>query len=360
MKDEKICRAYDAIGPDAQARERILAAIEEQAEFSPARCLGRRIVLIAAAVALLASLAAGGYAAHQAWRLPEPESFELDPENGLYSVQTEAVYQQENLRITQPQQEDQAPGDEFFLAQAVRILETIGLTDVDTSVMRVVRQENLAYAREEAEVFFENDMVNTSVKFDASFGHLLSISSIDWVEDGQTTDRTPEELARYYYENLPVRQDYVLMEEVEKYDEQYWSYSFCREVQPGLYSYYEMVRVSVNPVSGRLVGCNVFYFPLVDDHQEGDTPLTQQEAEKIALAVETLDLSDFTLESAQVEVVLPNWMFTEYMDGNLRYSDVSRLAWVLRYRDETAEFADEKKICIDYYTGQLLGGDVTG
>lgn len=359
MKDEKICRAYDTIGPDQQVQERILAAIEEKVEFSAARPSGRRLLLIAAAVALLASLAAGGYAAYQAWRLPEPQGYELDPENGVYSVQTEAVYQREALETTQPQ-EDQTLDDGDFMAQAVRVLEAIGLTDVDTSVMRVVRQENLAYGREEARVYFENDLVNTSVKFDASFGHLLSITSIDWVDDGQTTDRSPEELAQYYYENLPVQQGYTRMEEPERYDEQYWSYSFCREVEPGLYSYYEMVRISVNPMSGRLVGCNVFYFPLLDDHGQGDVPLTQEEAEDAAWSVEALDLSGYTLESAQVEVVLPNWMFTEYMDGNLQYSDVSRLAWVLRYCNEASEFADEKWIYIDCYTGELLGGDTTG
>jgi hypothetical protein len=133
----------------------------------------------------------------------------------------------------------------------------------------------------------------------------------------------------------------------------------CREVLPGLFSYYEMVRISVNPVSGRLVGCNVFYFPLLDDHAQGDVPLSREEAVALSRAVKQLDVADYVLESAEVAVVLPNWFFTEYMDGNLQYSKVSRLGWVLNYTKPDSEFADEITVWIDCYSGEVLGGGMT-
>lgn len=69
----------------------------------------------------------------------------------------------------------------------------------------------------------------------------------------------------------------------------------------------------------------------------------------------------YTLQSAEVQVVLPNWMFTEQLptDGEARASTVTRLAWVLIYEDTNSEFADMVWVYIDYYTGEVLGGDMT-
>lgn len=353
---QKIQNAYNAIRPQPQVQERIWASLEKQAHHCPPKRTGRKLLILAAAVSILAC---SGFAAYQLWHLPEPEHYETDPENGIYSIETEHLYSNEGVQTEAAFAETAAPDDAFFLAQAVQVLQAAGLEDVDTSLMRLVRQENLIYSRQEAEVFFENDAVKTSVKFDASFGHLLSLSSIDWLEEAESTDRDPGALAREYYEKLPVAQGYVLMDAVEQYDEQYWSYSFCKEVQPGLFSYYEMVRIAVNPVSGRLVGCNVFHFPLLDDHRAEDIPLTRQEAIAIAESMEKVDLTQYVLQSAQVSVVLPNWWFTQYMDGNLQYADVSRLGWVLDYSKPDSEFADEVTIWIDYYTGEVLGGGMT-
>lgn len=353
---EKIKKAYDQICPEEEVQERIWHELEAQLTFPESRKTGRRLLILAAAAAVLGC---GAFAAYQQWRLPEPQHYEPDPDGGIYSVQTEEFYSDDQLPTQELSQETEVLEDSYFLDQAVLVLQLAGLEDVDTSQMKLVRQEHLAYGRQEAEVFFENDEIHTSVKFDASFGHLLSLSSIDWEEDVRQTDRPPEELAREYYEKLPVQQGYVQMEEPERYDEQYWSYSFCREVEPGLYSYYEMVRISVNPVSGRLVGCNVFHFPLLDDHGPEDVPLSREEAMELARQVEKVDLTGYVLESAEVAVVLPNWFFTEYMDGNLQYSDVSRLGWVLNYTKPDSEFADEITVWIDFYSGEVLGGGMT-
>ena len=351
---EKIQNAYNIIRPEAGVQERIWANLEKQVDFAQPKRVGRKLLIFAAAAAILAC---GGFAVYQAWRLPEPEHYEPDPEGGIYNVQTEILYEYEDAQTEG--QDTSEPEDAYFLAQAVQILQAVGLEDVDTSLMRLVRQENLIYGRQEAEVFFENDTVRTSVKFDASFGHLLSLSSIDWLIESEPTDRDPGELAQEYYEKLPVVQGYVRMEQVEEYDEQYWSYSFCKEVQPGLFSYYEMVRIAVNPVSGRLVGCNVFYFPLLDDHRAEDVPLTQEQAIAAAQGLDQIDVTKYELESCQVEVVHPNWWFTQYMDGDLQYSEISRLAWVLHYTKPDSEFAEEAAVWIDYYTGEVLGGGMT-
>lgn len=351
---EKIQKAYNSIRPETGEQERIWANLEEQLQYTRPHRAGRKLLILAAAVAIMAC---GGLAAYQTWHLPEPERYEPDPQTGIYSLQTESLYQYKDVQTEG--QEPSELGDAYFLAQAVQVLHIAGLEDVDTSLMRLVRQENLIYGRQEAEVFFENDEIRTSVKFDAAFGHLLSLSSIDWLTQTDPTEGDPGELAQEYYGKLPVEQGFVRMEAVEKYDDQYWTYSFCKEVQPGLFSYYEMVRISVNPVSGRLVGCSVFCFPLLDDHGAEDIPLTMEQAVAAAQSMDQIDLTQYVLESCRVEVVLPNWWFTQYMDEDLQYSDVSRLGWVLCYTKPNSEFADEVTVWVDYYTGEILGGGMT-
>lgn len=352
----RIQNAYDAIAPGSEVQERIWENLEKQTRTASSSGWGRKILILGAAAAIFAC---GGIAAYQGWHLPEPKQYEPDPEMGIYSIQTEQTYQYDGEEPEQTGPAGAQLEDRDFIQKAVQILHTAGLEDIDTGLMRVVRQENLLYGRQEAEVFFENEAVKTSVTFDAAFGHLLSLSSIDWQADEAAASQDPGALAQEYYEKLPVAQGYVRMEQVEQYDDQYWSYSFCKEVQPGLFSYYEMVRISVNPVSGRLVGCNVFHFPLLDDHGAEDTPLKESDAIAVAEDLDKIDLRDYVLESARVQVVLPNWWFTEYMDGDLQYSDVSRLGWVLNYTKPDSEFADEITVWIDYYSGEVLGGGMT-
>ena len=121
----------------------------------------------------------------------------------------------------------------------------------------------------------------------------------------------------------------------EKYDEQYWTYDFCREVEPGLYSWYECVRISINPVSGELEGCHVFYVPLLDDHQEGDQPLTEAQALDVVRA-RGFDPDHCKELRIRKVVETPNWIFS----------------------DQNTE-ANVIFILVDYYTGEILGGDMT-
>ena len=359
MRSKRIYDAYESIGPEDGTFDAILQGIEEKAGETTQvrRNPFRQVVLVAACLGLIAAISGVGYAAYQKWRLPVPESYEPG-EMGNLNIHSETDYTGEV--VGNP--EDAKPlTDEYFISKAVEILSSVGLTEVDTDAMTVSRQEHMYWDREEAEVYFVEAEPATRVTFDGDTGQFLNLTGIEWSEEAGQACETKEEaeaLAKEYYELLPVAQGYVLQSCTE-YDEQYWSYDFCREVLEGIYSSYECVRIGLNPKTGKLNLCNVFYTPLLDDHEPGDEPLTQAEAEAIALNCEHVNLGKYTLQEADVNVVLPNWAFTEYAGINNKASKVTRLSWVLTYENTDSEFADIVTINIDYYTGEILGGDMT-
>jgi hypothetical protein len=185
---------------------------------------------------------------------------------------------------------------------------------------------------------------------------------IDWQLEENTscsTDADAAKLAQRFYEALPVEQGYALTH-VEKYDGQYWSYEYCREVEPGIFNQYEMVRVAINPVSGRLTGCTVFYVPLLDDHAPGQERITQEQAEQIVLDNIPKEVEGMNMTQAETRIVFPNWIYTEYGSlPNRRASEVTRWAWVLVYEKENSEFTEQIRVYVDCYTGEILGGDAT-
>lgn len=357
MRSKRIYDAYESIGPEDGTFDALLQGIEERTgETTKVRRNPlRQVVLVAACLALIAAISGVGYAAYQKWSLPAPESYEPG-EMGNLDIHSETDYTGEV--VGNP--EDAEPlTDEYFISKAVEILNTVGLTEVDTAAMTVSRQEHMYWDREEAEVYFVEAEPATRVTFDAHSGQFLNLTGIEWSEEEGRACETKEEaeaLAQEFYELLPVPQGYVLRSCTE-YDEQYWSYDFCREVLEGLYSSYECVRIGLNPKTGKLNLCNVFYTPLLDDHEPGDEPLTQEEAE--AIAADRLDLTKRTLQKAEVGVVLPNWFFTKHAWIHNKASKVTRLGWVLTYEDTDSEFSSLVRIEIDYYTGEILGGDMT-
>ncbi len=371
MNEFQIPEAYQKAAPPADAEDRIWQRIAEQAGQSrshqkhPAL---RRAALIAASLALLAGLLTVGYATFIKWRLPEPKPYVPDESNGNIQIHAESTYSipsgtsAPNTEGTgEASTEAAAPlSDEFFLNRALEILREAGVGDVDQTTVAVRRQKHLAWNREEVEVACSQKDTPISVTFDAERGVFLGMSGIDWVLSGTeacSTQAEADALARRYYEALPVSQGYQ-MASCEKYDEQFWSYDFCREVEPGLYSWYECVRISINPVSGRLTGCRVFFVPLLDDHQPEDVPLTEEEAKQ--LVEEKLPfVGGYKLVSVQKVVALPNWFFSETDSIDLQYASVSRLAWKLTY-DNSGEFADKILVNVDLYTGEILGGDMVG
>ncbi len=376
MKD-KIKQAYDAILPDAETEERMLRTIKARAENTAQskRPVARRVLLIAACIALLAAVSAAGVAAYLKWSLPEPKTYPSG--NGYYDVHTTETYLQEDIPTATAAQEDTS--DEAFARKAVDLLQMLGLTDADTSRMTVIRQKHMGWDREEAVVSFSTNAAPTAltleeqsgylighsdirITFDAQSGYLIGLSDIQWVYgEGEPVCKTEEEvceLALSLYESLPVPQGYAYYG-CTKYDEQFWTYEFCNEPLEGFFNEYEMVRLSINPVSGKLDNLVVFYVPLLDDHEEGDVPLTQAQAEAVLQAAGRAP-ENMELTGAEVKIVLPNWMFTDKFptDGDAVASDVTRLAWVLTYESKGVEEFDSKmEFYVDYYTGELLGGD---
>ena len=360
MRSKRIYESYQSILPDAQTRDRLLGQVLSQEARQTSRHPLRTAVLIAAVIALLAALAAGGYAAYQRWTLPRPESYTPTEHGFSLDVHSKTQYTQEDIDQTQ---EKEPLSDEMFLEKAVEILELVGKTDVDTGKMTVVRQEDMRWSREEAEVRFGEGEDMSTVMFDAETGALIMLTDFDWT--GSFSLETPdkdaaEAMARYYYGLLPVPQGYELKYMWENGDV-LWTYSFCRRVSDDLFNDYEMVQICINPFSGTLCALTVFDVPLLDDHEPGDVPLTQAQAEEAAGSCKGEDLSSFTLKSAEVQVVTPNWHYTEYSgEANMRISNVSRLAWALLYSREMEADDEiwEKQIIlyIDYYTGELLGG----
>lgn len=324
----------------------------------------QKFFLVAACVAGFAALTVSGYAAIQKWTLPKPESYTPDTENGIYSVHGTETYTQIPTDDPVQSADGSSLTDGYFLEKSAEVLALIGLDDVDKSRMTVARQEHLFWAREEVEVTFTEDENCTGVKFDAQSGYLLGLSSFDWIGRPEgTACATRDEavaLAEDYYRKLPVPQGYVYTGCTE-YDAQYWSIEFCRMVEENLYNAYEMVRIGINHVSGRLTGVNVFYVPLLDDHEPEDEPLTQAQAEQIAAECANLKLDGRILRSAEIQVVLPNWMFADGAEdiANAKASSVTRLGWCLIYENPDSLYADEVHIYVDLYTGEILGGDLT-
>lgn len=364
---DKTREAYDSIAPDAVTEERMRKRIRErmaQSEMHPVPGRGRRKArVIAVCAALAAVLGAVAAAAYDKWHLPEPKTCTVDPENGVYSISTEKEYTADTAAAAE---ESEALSDAWFIALASEVLEKVGLADIDMSRMTVVRRTNEYWGREEAEVCYTQGEAHTGVTFSAESGDLIGLSGVEWIENAQArkcaTAAEAEALARSFYQALPVPQGYELTA-CSSFDEQYMGFEFCRRIEEGLYNQYEMVRIGINPVNGRLQTVNVFHVPLLDDHGEGDIPLTQEEAETAAQAVRDFKAAGYTLKKAAQETVMPNWFFTEYMTGEMEAtaaSDVTRLAWVLVYEKETALLTDETRVYADLYTGEILGGDMAG
>lgn len=358
MMKDKIKQAYDSILPDAETEERMLRSIKARAENTPQskRPVLRRGILIAACVAALAAVSAVGVAAYLKWSLPEPKTYPA--ENGFYDVHTTETYLQEDI----PAEPAGETSDEAFVQKAVALLQMLGLTDADTSRMTVTRQKHMGWDREETVVSFQGNDGAVTATFDAQSGYLIGLSDIQWEFDAQEpVCKTEEEayaLAASLYEMLPVPQGYAYYG-CTKYDEQFWTYEFCNEPLKGFFNAYEMVRLSVNPVTGKLANLVVFYVPLLDDHEEGDVPLTQAQAETVLQSAGRTP-EHMELTGAEVKIVLPNWLFTDKFptDGDAVHSDVTRLAWVLTYESRgVEEFDSMTEIYVDYYTGEILGGD---
>lgn len=389
MKNE-IQKAYQKAAPERGELVRMYERVLDRAEAAPEHGVRhtrplRRLTLAAAVVAMATLLASVGYAAYQRWTLPAPTTYEPG-EGGIYREHGRNDYQLSTLESTEtaavrpgaePETEapepETKPGtteptqtepltDEALIRKGLALLTRVGMLDVQPEQLTVVRQENLFWGREEAELSLDRGELKITVTYNAETGKFLGLHGADWQLEGSTACDTEAEaaaLAQRFYEALPVEQGYI-MTQVEQYDEQYWSYDFCREVEPGVFNHYEMVRVAINPVSGRLTGCVVFYVPLLDDHEPGQERISQEQAEQIAQNSLPELLEGMELVRAEQAIGLPNWNYTEYAGSpNRRASQVSRWAWALHYERPNSKFTEQLVLLVDCYTGEILGGDST-
>ena len=92
-----------------------------------------------------------------------------------------------------------------------------------------------------------------------------------------------------WYEKLHFPQGY-LYNNLTKMDDHMWFLDFSRQVEIevegeklSLSNPYETVRLGIDPCNGALVLANVFYIPLLDDHEEDMKVLTKEEAMRIAI-----------------------------------------------------------------------------
>jgi hypothetical protein len=226
--------------------------------------------------------------------------------------------------------------------------------------------------RKEAEVHFPLEDNSTYVSFDEETGYLLSAEKFSTGGTGGSlmSDEQALSAAEDFYAKLPYPEGYVYTG-AEKLDDSAWMFCFAREVivtvgdeTMTLKNDYEQVRITVDPHDGSFVLSNTFYVPLLDDHQKNDAPLGKDEAIEAAKKALALNLSlpkEYTA-SAEIRIIHPNYVYTQYESsgaGDLRYSAVTRLGWSVEFSYKTSIGTSKRTVCVDLYTGEILGGDET-
>lgn len=353
-----------------ESLERIQQLVRAGIAEKPRRHWRLPVLIVAAAVLTAGCVVAG--ASYQKWKLPAAQTYT----GSLYSQQGEpSFYQMSDISSAPP--ESLAPqSDEALIQAGFTLFENLGVSVQDPQAITVTRRFHQGYQRNEVVVTYGSNVIEAT--FHADTGALIGATRFIFDEDGTpcTGVAEAEACATRFYEALPVPQGYELCG-CDKYDDDYWTFNFARRTPLGILSDYEAVKISINPLNGAFLHCVVFSTPLLDDHAEGDVPLTEEEA--IQIGAEQLQAiapeGYWTLTSATLSVVSPNYMFTDATNsveehaggttdahielGHLRYADVTRYAYVLRYHGpENEMFESAMELYIDLYTGELLGGDM--
>lgn len=381
MKNDRIIHAYDSAGPDSGTEERIwnriCQAAEAPTERKPVRhSLGtaqsedaprliearkcrpflRSALSAAACVAVVVSALALAYGAFQKWGQSATTPYSTattssaDPQHDLEQLASTE---------TDPTTPTEGTMESWCLRRAQEILSDAGFAELDPEQVKITVtpwNSTLGQDRDEVTVSWETEGNTVSVTFDREDGVLLDVSGFDWSYSG-TPCADPNEadaLARRFYESLPVEQGYKIASRNEN-DRDDWVYDFCREVEPGLYSWYECVRISLNPETGEAKLCRAFYVPLLDDHISGDVPVTKEEAIKIAGFDGNYDPKNTTqgILTVQKKIAVTRDGFFEYGKS---CANVSRICWEVRYEEPESEdyFAGGRIIYVDYYTGKII------
>lgn len=381
MKSDKIIHAYDSAGPDNGAEERIWQRIrqaaEAPAERRPVRLSGlaaqdadapriiearkcrpflRSALSAAACLAMVASVLALSFVAYQKWGHNA-----ISPYGIATTASTDSQHDLQQYVKTEADRTAPTEGtmESWCLRRAQELLSDAGFAEMVPEQVHVTVtpwNSTLGQDRDEVTVSWETEGNTVSVTFDREDGVLLDVSGFDWSYSGTPcADRDEADaLARRFYESLPVEQGYKIASRNEN-DPDYWVYDFCREVEPGLYSWYECVRISLNPETGEAKLCRAFYVPLLDDHAPENVPVTKEEAIEIAGFDSNYDPEDTTQGVLTVEkkVAVTRDGFFEYGKS---CANVSRICWEVRYEEPKSEdyIAGGRILYVDYYTGKII------
>lgn len=239
-----------------------------------------------------------------------------------------------------------------FKEKAIEVFAVAGYTDCDVDNFVISEITDNLTDKTVVEIAWEHEEGFPQCRFFKETGQFKSLFNTKWSENTTAVVQTMDEamaLATELYEALPVEQGYVY-QTYEIYDEQYWSFYFYKEVAPDVYSPYEAVTLSINPVTGQLANAVQFCFPLQVEYDPTRTALSLEDAEEIAQSYERVDISQHTLESARIGVTMSQAYDEPY----------SNLVWVLTYDRFNAEGFDNKiQLSIDLYTGDVLLVDRT-
>ena len=347
------------------------------------RQLGRTALVLLAAAALLMIGAVSAYT-YSRWHMPK----EGDTYQGDMIETTQVTHYPVPGESTAPEGEE-ALSDGWFISRAAMVLEAVNKRETDEEELTLTRQTNQMWDREEVVVTFA-DGGHGDVTFDAQSGYLIHVTAFDRELAEEGTPMAEEDalaVAQSWYDALPYARGYEF-QSVEKFDDHAWMFEFGKPIRVELWeeeltllSAYEQVRITIDPCTGAFQLSNCFYVPLLDDHEPGEEPLTQEET--LAIAVEASpDLKDYGVVSAQVAVCLPRpgWMIptaageekedrpdtteSSTVDPvdmvNLRYYSLTRLGWALtlEHQSQDSPFTSQVRVCVDLYTGEILNWDM--
>lgn len=374
------------------------AAIFSEVKRKKAGNRGRKVVFrLCVAAAVAAALGVGSFAAYEYWHMPKDAETYTGDMIRIHETQTYTVPSAADPDTTEPVETEMGTSasiaerlnDEWFIGQAVEVLTIVNKMPVDAAQLTVTRQKNQHWDREEVMVSLPGDSGTVDVTFDAADGVLIHVTAFDepYSEGEALSDADALALAQEYYDSLPYARGYEFRD-VTEYDEDMWMYSFSKPYEiegQTVYSPYEQVRITINPLNGHFQLSNCFYVPLLTEHDPNVPALTMEQARQIVERCRWFNPAWLNYDcTASLGIVLPSPGSVPDGDTDDAESDhaesdeqtyivsipteitgyvaytVTRPAWVFTYdgeyiiEGEDVGFADGGTIAVDLYTGEIL------
>ncbi|MCI6732360.1 MAG: hypothetical protein MR487_08570 [Lachnospiraceae bacterium] len=351
-------------------------------------------------------------------KINETVSYVWDDENEKYenaNLPEGAGMEAGGIEENEPEEngaQENSFSDAYFLEKAGEIISIVNekaKLSLDLSKLQITYQTDENWNREEAMVscpLAGKDRI-TTVTFDRESGTFLSMDF--WGGENQSSNQPMSEqevlaAAEAWYQKLPFPENYTFIKKSE-FDEHAWMYDFGKsytlEIDGktiNLQNELETARITVDPTNGQMILCNSFYAPLLDDHEEGMKPLTEEEA--IRMAKERYEDYEQSRNrsvkwekvkiSARTGIVLPDYENVQFYttenqpqnngtetgkNGTVteqitipeqeeavsyRKERITRFAWVVQFIEENSELgASDMRWSIDLYSGEVLSVDST-